>query len=41
VQQARNLAFTLDERFEAMRFLIHDRGTNFTASFEPSSRLPA
>ena len=34
VQQARNLAFTLDERFEAMRFLIHDRGTNFTASFD-------
>src|SRR5712691_5413062 len=32
VQQARNLALTLDERFEAMRFLIHDRGSNFTAS---------
>jgi putative transposase len=34
VQQARNLALTLDERFEAMRFLIRDRGSNFTASFD-------
>jgi putative transposase len=34
VQQARNLALTLDERFDAMRFLIHDRGSNFTASFD-------
>ena len=34
MQQARNLALTLDERFEAMRFLIHDRGSNFTASFD-------
>ncbi len=34
VQQASNLALTLDERFEAMRFLIHDRGSNFTASFD-------
>jgi putative transposase len=34
VQQARNLALSLDERFEAMRFLIHDRGSNFTASFD-------
>jgi putative transposase len=34
VQQARNLALTLDERFEAIRFLIRDRGSNFTASFD-------
>jgi len=26
VQQARNLALTLGERFEDIRFLIHDRG---------------
>jgi putative transposase len=34
VQQARNLALTLGERFEDIRFLIHDRGPNFTASFD-------
>jgi transposase InsO family protein len=34
VQQARNLALTLDERFEGIRFLIRDRGSNFTASFD-------
>jgi len=34
VQQARNLALTLCERFEAIRFLIYDRGSNFTASFD-------
>jgi transposase InsO family protein len=34
VQQARNLALTLGERFEDIRFLIHDRGSNFTASFD-------
>ena len=33
VQQARNLALTLGERFESIRFLIRDRGSNFTASF--------
>ena len=33
VQQARNLALTLSERFESIRFLIRDRGSNFTASF--------
>ena len=32
VQQARNLALTLGERFESIRFLIRDRGSNFTAS---------
>jgi transposase InsO family protein len=32
VQQARNLALTLGERFEDIRFLIRDRGPDFTAS---------
>jgi putative transposase len=34
VQQARNLALTLRRRFEDIRFLIRDRGPNFTASFD-------
>ena len=34
VQQARNLALSLDERFEGIKFLIRDRGSNFTASFD-------
>ena len=34
VQQARNLALTLGERFENIRFLVRDRGSNFTASFD-------
>jgi putative transposase len=34
VQQARNLALTLDEQFGAIKLLIHDRGSNFTASFD-------
>ena len=33
VQQARTLALTLSERFESIRFLIRDRGSNFTDSF--------
>ena len=32
VQQARNLALTLGERSGDIRFLIRDRGSNFTAS---------
>jgi putative transposase len=32
VQQARNLALTLDERFEDIKFLVRDRGSNITAS---------
>jgi putative transposase len=34
VQQARNLGMSLGERFEDMRFLIRDRGSNFTRSFD-------
>ncbi len=34
VQQARNLALNLDQRFELFRFLIRDSGSNFTASFD-------
>jgi putative transposase len=34
VQQARNLALSLGERFEDIRFLIRDRGSNFTTSFD-------
>ena len=34
VQQARNLVLTLDERFADIRFLIRDRGSNFTSSFD-------
>jgi hypothetical protein len=34
VQQARNLALTLGGRFESFQFLIRDRGSNFTRSFD-------
>jgi putative transposase len=34
VQQARNLALGLGERFEDVMFLIRDRGSNFTAFFD-------
>ena len=34
MQQARNLALTLGERFENNRFLIRGRGSNFTTSFD-------
>jgi putative transposase len=33
-QQARNLCLILDERFKDIKFLIRDRGSNFTASFD-------
>ena len=34
VQRARNLALSFGERFEDIKFLIRDRGSNFTASFD-------
>jgi hypothetical protein len=34
VQQGRNLALDLGERFGDFSFLIRDRGSNFTASFD-------
>ena len=34
VQQTRNLALALGARFEDIRFLIRDRGSDFTASFD-------
>jgi hypothetical protein len=34
MQQTRNLALTLGDRFEDIKFLIRDRGSNFTASFD-------
>ena len=34
VQQARNLALRLDERFTDIKFLIRDRGSNFTCAFD-------
>ncbi len=34
VQQARNLTLDLGERFKDVKFLIRDRGSNFTSSFD-------
>ena len=34
VQQARNLALSLGERFQDLKFLVRDRGSNFTQSFD-------
>src|SRR5271165_1340900 len=34
VQQARNLALILGERFAGIKFLIRDRGSNFTCAFD-------
>ena len=34
VQQARNLALSLGERFQDVKFVIRDRGSNFTRSFD-------
>jgi len=33
-QQARNLCFAVDERAEPLRFLIHDRDSKFSGSFD-------
>jgi putative transposase len=33
-QQARNLALSLGERFQDLKFVIRDRGSNFTESFD-------
>ena len=33
VQQARNLAISLGERLQDLKFVIRDRGSNFTQSF--------
>ena len=41
VQQGRNLALDLGERFGDFRFLIHDRGSNFTGSFDAVFQAPA
>jgi putative transposase len=34
VQQARNLSLSLGERFQDLKFVIHDRGSNFTPFFD-------
>ena len=34
MQQARNLALGLDERFPEIKLLIRDRGSNFTCAFD-------
>jgi putative transposase len=34
VQQARNLALSLGERFQDIKFVSRDRGSNFTRSFD-------
>jgi putative transposase len=34
VQQARNLALSLGERFQDVKFVIRDRGSNFTCAFD-------
>jgi hypothetical protein len=37
VQQARNLAVSFGERFGNIKFLIRDRGSNFTADAGPGA----
>jgi hypothetical protein len=37
----RNLALTLGERFQDIKFVIRDRGSNFTQSFDAVFQPPA
>jgi putative transposase len=39
-QQARNLIMDLGEHAHRVKFMIRDRGSNFTAAFDPSSSAP-
>jgi hypothetical protein len=39
--QARNIAVTVGAQFEDIRFLIRDRGSNFTSLLEAGDDLPA
>jgi hypothetical protein len=39
-RQARNLPISLDRRLDEFRFLVRDRGSNFTSSFDAVFRLP-
>jgi hypothetical protein len=41
VQHARNLALGLGERFEDIKFLVRDRGSNFTATTNGSTENPS
>ena len=40
-QQARNLLMDLGEQAQRVKFMIRDRGSNFTAALTPSSPMPA
>jgi hypothetical protein len=39
VQQARILTLTLGERFQDVKFVIRDRGSNVTQSFDAGTRI--
>jgi putative transposase len=41
VQQARDLALSFGERFEDIKFLVRDRGSNFTSFFDAVFGPPA
>ena len=40
-QQARNLLMDLGEQAHRVKFMIRDRGSNFTAAFDAVSPTPA